>query len=109
MRRKDAARLPVSSIMATRQVQDVVMREIYSDNDVSVEPGPERRMIVDGEEFSVCEDGRGGTSYTWTSGPNDGYGFGSSPTRGFDEDAHVAAILTFLRQIDPKTGYIAED
>lgn len=86
------------------------MRESYSDNGASVQPGavlgvspvrettgPERQMIVDGEEFSVCEDGRDGTSYTWLSGPNDGYGFGSSPTGGFDEDDHVAAIRTFLR------------
>jgi len=72
-------------------------------------PGPVLfRLDVDGELFAVREAGDGGTAYDWLSGPNDGYGFGSSgsPTRAMDE--HRGSIRTFLAQIDPTTGYIGD-
>jgi hypothetical protein len=77
--------------------------------------GPEGRsgpvlltLDVDGELFAVREGGGGGTAYDWLSGPNDGYGFGSSgsPTPSVEE--HREAIRTFLAQIDPTTGYIGD-
>jgi hypothetical protein len=72
-------------------------------------PGPVlHRLDVDGELFAVREGGDGGTAYDWLTGPNDGYGFGSSgsPTRSAAE--HREAIRTFLAQIDPATGYIGD-
>src|SRR5260221_5788537 len=35
---------------------------------------------VDGERFAIRRAGAGGTAYDWLSGPNKGYGFGSSGT-----------------------------
>jgi hypothetical protein len=72
-------------------------------------PGPVLfRLDVDGELFAGREGGDGGTAYDWLSGPNDGYGFGSSgsPTRSAAE--HRDTIRTFLAQIDPTTGYIGD-
>lgn len=37
-------------------------------------------LVIDGEMFEVRPDEYGGTSYTWLTDPNDGYGFGSNPT-----------------------------
>jgi hypothetical protein len=72
-------------------------------------PGPVLfRLDVDGELFAVREGRGGGTAYDWLSGPNDGYGFGSSgsPTRSVEE--HRETVRTFLTQIDPTTGYIGD-
>jgi hypothetical protein len=72
-------------------------------------PGPVLlRLDVDGELFALRRGGDGGTTYDWLSGPNDGYGFGSSgsPTRPVAE--HRETIRTFLAQIDPRTGYIGD-
>jgi predicted ester cyclase len=63
-------------------------------------------LEVDGELFAVRPDGRGGTGYTWLSGPNEGYGFGESPARDRSPDEHRASIRAFLAQIDPATGYL---
>lgn len=67
-------------------------------------------VVVDGETFEVTA-GPDGLRFTWVSGPNPGYGFGSSwsgdvpPT-----DAQLRSMIhSFLSQIDPGTGYIAED
>jgi hypothetical protein len=51
----------------------------------------------------------GGTSYDWLSGPNKGYGFGSSgkPNRSMEE--HRESTRAFLAMIDPNTGYIGDD
>ncbi len=67
-------------------------------------------LEVDGELFAVGPDGRGGTSYSWLSGPNEGYGYGESPA-GPDRSLaeHRASIRGFLAQIDPATGYIGPD
>jgi hypothetical protein len=51
----------------------------------------------------------GGTDYDWVSGPNEGYGFGSSADPALPEEQHRESIRTFLGMIDPATGYIAED
>jgi hypothetical protein len=68
---------------------------------------PAVTLEVDGELFAVRPDGRGGTSYTWLTGPNEGYGYGESPTpAGRPEEEHRRSIRGFLAQIDPVTGYI---
>lgn len=72
-------------------------------------PGPVLRTLeVDGQLFAVRKAADGGTAYDWLSGPNDGYGFGSSgaPTRPAHE--HQETIRTFLAQIDPTTGHIGD-
>jgi hypothetical protein len=57
-------------------------------------------------EFSA----RTGTEYTWLSGPNNGYGFGLSPTPNQSLEAHRENIRAFLAEIvDPATGYIEDD
>lgn len=64
-------------------------------------------LHVDGEVFAV----RGhdyGTDYDWISGPNKGYGFGSS-ARDMPEEWHRDQIRGFLGMIDPSTGYIEDD
>ena len=44
-------------------------------------PGPVLFTLdVDGERFAIRRAGDGGTGYDWLSGPNQGYGFGSSET-----------------------------
>lgn len=90
------------------------------DSDPAAEPGvcpeteidanaPSFTLEVDGELFAIRPDKRGGTDYTWLSGPNPGYGFGSSPTRNLSLDEHPDNIRDFLAMIDPVTGYIEED
>ena len=74
------------------------------------EPGlTELTLEVDGELFAVRPDEDGGTGYIWVSGPNPGYGFGVSPFQGKSPDEHRQAIRDFLADIDPVTGYLAED
>src|SRR6202451_2058260 len=54
-------------------------------------PGPALLTLdVDGERFAVRRAGDGGTAYDWLSGPNKGYGFGSSrtPNRSVEEHRH---------------------
>jgi hypothetical protein len=51
-------------------------------------PGPVLFTLdVDGERFAIRPAGDGGTAYDWLSGPNKGYGFGSSgtPNRSIEE------------------------
>ena len=50
-----------------------------------------------------------GTAYDWLTGPNKGYGFGSSgrPNRPVEE--HRESVRAFLAMIDPDTGYIGDD
>lgn len=63
-------------------------------------------LEVDGETFAVHSRGSG-FDYDWISGPNKGYGFGSSG--GTDSrEAHEESIRAFLGMIDPATGYIAD-
>jgi hypothetical protein len=69
-----------------------------------------RLVVVDGQEFFVqprpIEPGT--YDFTWTSGPNDGYGFSTSggrrepllPTEIEDN------IRSFLSGINPDTGYL---
>lgn len=66
-------------------------------------------LNVDGEMFELRPDQFGGTSYSWLTGPNHGYGFGSSPTLNWSMDAHRQNIRSFLTQIDPTTGYIEDN
>jgi hypothetical protein len=66
-------------------------------------------LEVDGEVFAVRCGRGGGTDYDWTSGPNKGYGFGSSGGEDMPEEWHRESIRSFLSMIDPATGYIAED
>lgn len=65
-------------------------------------------LEVDGERFAVRRSTGGGTDYDWLTGPNAGYGFGETgPVRSPDE--HREAIRSFLRQVDPATGFIGDD
>ncbi len=63
-------------------------------------------LDVDGEEFVIRSDNFAGTSYTWLSGPNRGYGFGVSPAPELSLDEHRENIRSFLAMVDPNTGYI---
>ena len=51
----------------------------------------------------------GSTAYDWLSGPNKGYGFGSSETPNRPVEEHRESIRLFLAMIDPNTGYIGDD
>jgi hypothetical protein len=73
-------------------------------------PGPVLlTLYVDGEWFAIRRAGDGGTAYDWLSGPNKGYGFGSSATPSRSAEEHRESIRTFLAMIDPRTGYIGDD
>jgi hypothetical protein len=73
-------------------------------------PGPVLFTLgVAGELFAVRRAGDGGTAYDWLTGPNEGYGFGSSATLGRSVDEHRESIRAFLAMIDPTTGYIGDD
>ena len=54
-------------------------------------------------------DPASGGDYGWLSGPNKGYGFGSSgpPHRSMKE--HRESICAFLAMIDPNTAYIGDN
>ena len=74
-------------------------------------PGPVLFTLdVDGERFAVRQAawGQGGTAYDWLSGPNEGYGFGSSGTPDRPVEEHREEIRAFLAMIDPDTGYIGD-
>ena len=66
-------------------------------------------LHVDGEQFAIRRAGDGGTAYDWLSGPNKGYGFGSSGTPNGSMQEHRESIRVFLAMIDPNTGYIGDD
>jgi hypothetical protein len=73
-------------------------------------PGPVLLTVdVDGELFAVRRAADGGTAYDWLSGPNKGYGFGSSGIATRSAEEHRQSIRTFLAMIDPSTGYIGDD
>ena len=74
--------------------------------------GPGRccsHLGIDGERFAIRRAGDGGTAYDWLSGPNKGYGFGSSGTPNRSVEEHRESIRAFLAMIDPNTGYIGDD
>jgi hypothetical protein len=68
-------------------------------------------LDVDGERFAIRRAawGQAGTYYDWLSGPNEGYGFGSSMTPDRPAEEHREHIRVFLAMIDPGTGYIGDD
>lgn len=66
-------------------------------------------LEVDGELFAIRPAEYGGTDYAWLSGPNEGYGFGSSGAPNQPLDEHRESVRTFLAQVDPTTGYIEDD
>jgi hypothetical protein len=73
-------------------------------------PGPVLFTLdVDGERFAIRRAGDGGTAYDWLSGPNKGYGFGSSGTPDRPMEEHRESIRGFLAMVDPDTGYIGDD
>ena len=59
--------------------------------------------------FTIRQAGDGGTAYDWLSGPNKGYGFGSSGTPNRSVEEHREGIRAFLAMINPNTGYIGDD
>lgn len=70
-----------------------------------------RKIVVDGETFTVKRRGRGNYEYEWISGPNPGYGFASAshPRIELDEEGHRWSLREFLAEIDPVTGYLREE
>ena len=73
-------------------------------------PGPVLFTVeVDGELFALRLAADGGTAYDWLSGPNEGYGFGSSGPSPLSPEEHREHIRAFLSMIDPATGFIRED
>jgi hypothetical protein len=73
-------------------------------------PGPVLFTLdVDGERFAIRRADDGGTAYDWLSGPNKGYGFGSSMAPDRPVEDHREHIRVFLAMIDPDTGYIEDD
>ena len=70
---------------------------------------PAFELEVDGEVFEVVYSSSRGSHYSWVSGRNPGYGFGSSGPKPATLDDHRAAIRDFLEQIDPETGFIGPD
>ena len=66
-------------------------------------------LDVDGERFAIRRARDGGTTYDWLSGPNKGYGFGSSGTPNRSVEEHRESTRAFLAMIDPSTGYIGDD
>lgn len=70
--------------------------------------GPALALDVDGEMFELRPDDHGGTSYAWLTGPNNGYGFGTTPTSDWSTDQHRRNIRGFLAQVDPETGFIED-
>lgn len=68
------------------------------------------RLEVDGEQFAVRTRGPGQWSYDWLTGPNQGYGFGSSgPPVDRSVEEHQEDCHNFLSMIDPVTGYIEDE
>jgi hypothetical protein len=51
---------------------------------------------VDDERFAIRRAREGGTAYDWLSGPNRGYGFGSSGTPNRSMEEHGESIRVFL-------------
>ena len=66
-------------------------------------------LEVDGERFAIRQAGDSGTNYDWLSGPNKGYGFGSSRTPNRPVEEQRQSIRVFLSMINPDTGYIGDD
>ncbi len=74
-------------------------------------PGPVLFTLdVDGERFAISRAAwrQAGTSYEWLSGPNKGYGFGSSGKPVGPVEEHREHIRAFLAVIDPDTGYMGD-
>ena len=92
-------------------------------------PSAPRRLTVDGEVFEVRpSEHQDGFDFDWITGPNPGYGFSSGVTAfairtdqlagelppmddlisPLDDQELVTQIRSFLEQIDPETGYIAD-
>lgn len=74
-----------------------------------MESNEAERFEVDGETFTVRFDD-GQYHFEWLSGRNPGYGFvgRTSDGRRLTHGQTVSQIRAFLRQIDPKTGYIED-
>jgi hypothetical protein len=92
------------------------MPRVYSDPADRPPPSVLERFLleVDGEEFEVAVfaqavGGFADTSYTWLSGPNEGYGFNMSGPHDRSLGERREHIRGFLAMIDPSTGYIAEE
>ncbi len=72
------------------------------------------RLDVEGQEFAVRVvmdpvTGYADSSYTWLSGPHDGYGFSTGGPSNPSLDEHRQAARDFLAMVDPTTGYIGDD
>jgi hypothetical protein len=70
-------------------------------------------LDVDGERFAVrvteLPSGAATTDYTWLSGPNKGYGFGSTGPANPSPADHRESIRGFLSMVNPATGYIEDE
>ncbi|WP_052589316.1 hypothetical protein [Luteipulveratus mongoliensis] len=69
-------------------------------------------LVVNGETFSAeaDPDQPGAWHLTWLSGPNPGYGFTTvrSDHRWSERAELESGIQSFLAEIDPATGYLAD-
>lgn len=70
-------------------------------------------LEVDGERFAVRvvvdpATGYTDTGYTWLSGPNKGYGFGTGGPPNPSLEEHRQRVREFLAMVDPATGYIED-
>ena len=92
------------------------MPDVYRDPEG--QPGPDSQrtfaLEVDGEQFAVrlvVDPATGYTDvgYTWSSGPNEGYGFGGGGPSNPSLEEHRQRIREFLAMVDPNTGYIEDD
>lgn len=71
-------------------------------------------LEVDGEQFAVRvvvdpANGYTDTGYTWLSGPNKAYGFGTGGPPNPSLEEHQQRIRDFLAMVDATTGYIKDD
>lgn len=93
-----------------------VLPGLYRDPEDLPDPDSIRTFAleVDGEQFAVRvvvdpATGYTDTGYTWLSGPNRGYGFGTGGPPDPSLEEHQQRIREFLAMVDPTTGYIEDD
>ncbi|MGH3738670.1 MAG: hypothetical protein ACRDT6_24160 [Micromonosporaceae bacterium] len=92
------------------------MPRVYRDPEGQPDPDGIRTFTLEvtGEQFAVRlvvdpATGYTDTVYTWLSGPNTGYGFGTGGPANPSLEEHRRRIREFLAMVDPTTGYIEDD
>lgn len=92
------------------------MPSVYRDPDGRRDPDSTETFALEvgGEQFAVREradpaTGYTDTGYTWLSGPDRGYGFGTGGPSKPSLEEHRRRIREFLAMVDPTTGHIEDD